>query len=201
MPRRRCIRSPARASISVCAMRPAWRRCSRTDVPNSETLRSRDGLWLERYREWREADRTNIVRFTDGLVRLFGPSARSRRCATSACSRSISCRRRRVRCRSSRRGSRADPETGARRERSDASRFPHHHRRRRHGWRMRGGVGSDDPRLAELRIAVLEAHPPTSPPPSDVDLQCPPCRVPRSILAAVGAWPLVPRSRCHPTRK
>jgi len=31
-----------------------------------------DGLWLERYREWREADRTNIVRFTDGLVRLFG---------------------------------------------------------------------------------------------------------------------------------
>jgi len=31
-----------------------------------------DGLWLERYREWREADRTNIVRFTDGLVRWFG---------------------------------------------------------------------------------------------------------------------------------
>jgi 2-octaprenyl-6-methoxyphenol hydroxylase len=30
-----------------------------------------DGLWLERYREWREADRQNIVRFTDGLVRLF----------------------------------------------------------------------------------------------------------------------------------
>ncbi|HET9447267.1 MAG TPA: 2-octaprenyl-6-methoxyphenyl hydroxylase [Steroidobacteraceae bacterium] len=30
-----------------------------------------DGLWLERYREWREADRSNIVRFTDGLVRLF----------------------------------------------------------------------------------------------------------------------------------
>jgi 2-octaprenyl-6-methoxyphenol hydroxylase len=30
-----------------------------------------DGLWLERYREWRMADRTNIVRFTDGLVRLF----------------------------------------------------------------------------------------------------------------------------------
>ena len=30
-----------------------------------------DGLWLERYREWRVADRTNIVRFTDGLVRLF----------------------------------------------------------------------------------------------------------------------------------
>src|SRR5262245_27117272 len=30
-----------------------------------------DGVWLERYREWRVADRTNIVRFTDGLVRLF----------------------------------------------------------------------------------------------------------------------------------
>jgi 2-octaprenyl-6-methoxyphenol hydroxylase len=30
-----------------------------------------DGLWLERYREWRAADRSNIVRFTDGLVRLF----------------------------------------------------------------------------------------------------------------------------------
>jgi 2-octaprenyl-6-methoxyphenol hydroxylase len=30
-----------------------------------------DGIWLERYREWRVADRSNIVRFTDGLVRLF----------------------------------------------------------------------------------------------------------------------------------
>ena len=30
-----------------------------------------DGLWLERYREWRTDDRSNIVRFTDGLVRLF----------------------------------------------------------------------------------------------------------------------------------
>jgi 2-octaprenyl-6-methoxyphenol hydroxylase len=30
-----------------------------------------DGMWLERYREWRAADRTQIVRFTDGLVRLF----------------------------------------------------------------------------------------------------------------------------------
>ena len=26
-----------------------------------------DGLWLDRYREWRVADRTNIVRFTDGF--------------------------------------------------------------------------------------------------------------------------------------
>jgi 2-octaprenyl-6-methoxyphenol hydroxylase len=30
-----------------------------------------DGLWLQHYRDWREADRSNIVRFTDGLVRLF----------------------------------------------------------------------------------------------------------------------------------
>ncbi|MET0533329.1 MAG: 2-octaprenyl-6-methoxyphenyl hydroxylase [Steroidobacter sp.] len=30
-----------------------------------------DGLWLQRYREWRAADRGNIVRFTDGMVRLF----------------------------------------------------------------------------------------------------------------------------------
>jgi 2-octaprenyl-6-methoxyphenol hydroxylase len=30
-----------------------------------------DGLWLERYREWRADDRGNIVRFTDGLVRVF----------------------------------------------------------------------------------------------------------------------------------
>lgn len=30
-----------------------------------------DGVLLERYREWRAADRQNIVRFTDGLVRLF----------------------------------------------------------------------------------------------------------------------------------
>jgi 2-octaprenyl-6-methoxyphenol hydroxylase len=30
-----------------------------------------DALLLDRYREWRVADRSNIVRFTDGLVRLF----------------------------------------------------------------------------------------------------------------------------------
>lgn len=30
-----------------------------------------DGVWLQQYREWRERDRRNIVRFTDGLVRLF----------------------------------------------------------------------------------------------------------------------------------
>jgi 2-octaprenyl-6-methoxyphenol hydroxylase len=30
-----------------------------------------DGLLLQRYRGWREDDRREIVRFTDGLVRLF----------------------------------------------------------------------------------------------------------------------------------
>lgn len=30
-----------------------------------------DGLWLQRYSQWRASDRSNIVRFTDGLVRLF----------------------------------------------------------------------------------------------------------------------------------
>ena len=30
-----------------------------------------DGLWLQRYAQWRADDRGNIVRFTDGLVRLF----------------------------------------------------------------------------------------------------------------------------------
>lgn len=30
-----------------------------------------DGLLLERYRQWRDADRTGIIRFTDGLVRTF----------------------------------------------------------------------------------------------------------------------------------
>lgn len=38
---------------------------------NGASLDPGDGLWLQRYREWREADRSNIVRFTDGLVRLF----------------------------------------------------------------------------------------------------------------------------------
>jgi 2-octaprenyl-6-methoxyphenol hydroxylase len=36
-----------------------------------DTFDPGDGLWLERYREWRAADRSNIVRFTDGLVRVF----------------------------------------------------------------------------------------------------------------------------------
>jgi 2-octaprenyl-6-methoxyphenol hydroxylase len=36
-----------------------------------ESFDAGDGVWLQRYREWRAADRGNIVRFTDGLVRLF----------------------------------------------------------------------------------------------------------------------------------
>lgn len=35
------------------------------------TFDAGDGVWLQKYREWRAADRGNIVRFTDGLVRLF----------------------------------------------------------------------------------------------------------------------------------
>jgi 2-octaprenyl-6-methoxyphenol hydroxylase len=30
-----------------------------------------DGLWLERYQDWRVSDRQKIVAFTDGMVRLF----------------------------------------------------------------------------------------------------------------------------------
>lgn len=37
----------------------------------SEGFDAGDGVWLQRYREWRAADRSNIVRFTDGLVRVF----------------------------------------------------------------------------------------------------------------------------------
>jgi 2-octaprenyl-6-methoxyphenol hydroxylase len=35
------------------------------------SLDAGDGLLLERYRSWREADRSGIIRFTDGLVRTF----------------------------------------------------------------------------------------------------------------------------------
>lgn len=36
-----------------------------------DTLDAGDGLLLERYRGWRDADRSGIIRFTDGLVRAF----------------------------------------------------------------------------------------------------------------------------------
>jgi 2-polyprenylphenol 6-hydroxylase len=56
-----------------------------------------------------------------------------------------------------------------------------------------------DPRLAELRIAVLEAHPPASPPPSDVDLRVSAVsRASQRILTAVGAWALVPAQSLSP---
>ncbi len=38
---------------------------------NRELFDPGDGVWLNEYRAWRETDRDWIVRFTDGLVRLF----------------------------------------------------------------------------------------------------------------------------------
>jgi 2-polyprenylphenol 6-hydroxylase len=56
-----------------------------------------------------------------------------------------------------------------------------------------------DPRLAELRIAVLEAHPPAPPPQGDVDLRVSAVsRASQRILTAVGAWPLVPPQSLSP---
>jgi 2-octaprenylphenol hydroxylase len=52
-------------------------------------------------------------------------------------------------------------------------------------------VAAANPHLAELRIAVLEANPP-SPPSGDLDLRVSAVsRASQRILAAVGAWPLV----------
>lgn len=42
-----------------------------THSPGAGAFDAGDGLLLERYREWRAADRQKIVGFTDGLVRLF----------------------------------------------------------------------------------------------------------------------------------
>jgi 2-polyprenylphenol 6-hydroxylase len=56
-----------------------------------------------------------------------------------------------------------------------------------------------EPRLAELRIAVLEAHPPAAPPQGDVDLRVSAVtRASQRILTAVGAWPLVPPQSLSP---
>ena len=41
------------------------------EASHGAELDAGDGLLLERYREWRSADRQKIVGFTDGLVRLF----------------------------------------------------------------------------------------------------------------------------------
>ena len=62
-----------------------------------------------------------------------------------------------------------------------------------------GALAAVDPRLAELRIAVLEAHPPASPPQGDVDLRVSAVsRASQRILTAVGAWPLVPPQSLSP---
>ena len=60
-------------------------------------------------------------------------------------------------------------------------------------------LAAADPRLTELRIAVLEAHPPASPPQGDVDLRVSAVsRASQRILTAVGAWPLVPPQSLSP---
>jgi 2-polyprenylphenol 6-hydroxylase len=60
-------------------------------------------------------------------------------------------------------------------------------------------LAAADPHLAGLRIAVLEAHPPTSPPQGDVDLRVSAVsRASQRILTAVGAWPLVPQQSLAP---
>ncbi|HXS91882.1 MAG TPA: UbiH/UbiF/VisC/COQ6 family ubiquinone biosynthesis hydroxylase [Steroidobacteraceae bacterium] len=62
-----------------------------------------------------------------------------------------------------------------------------------------GALAAVDPRLAELRIAVLEAHPPAAPPQGDVDLRVSAVsRASQRILTAVGAWPLVPPQSLSP---
>lgn len=60
-------------------------------------------------------------------------------------------------------------------------------------------LAAANPRLAELRIAVLEAQPPTSPPQGDYDLRVAAVsRASQRVLAAVGAWPLVPAQFLSP---
>ena len=56
-----------------------------------------------------------------------------------------------------------------------------------------------DPHLADLRIAVLEANPPASPPQGDIDLRVSAVsRASQRILAAAGAWSLVPQQSLSP---
>ena len=60
-------------------------------------------------------------------------------------------------------------------------------------------LAATDPHLAELRIAVLEAHPPASPPQGDIDLRVSAVsRASQRILAAAGAWSLVPQQSLSP---
>jgi len=59
-------------------------------------------------------------------------------------------------------------------------------------------LAAANPHLAELRIAVLEAHPPSAPS-GDLDLRVSAVsRASQRILAAVGAWPLVPPQSLSP---
>ena len=61
-------------------------------------------------------------------------------------------------------------------------------------------LAAADPHLADLRIAVLEAHPPAATAASgDIDLRVSAVsRASQRILAAVGAWPLVPQQSLSP---
>jgi 2-polyprenylphenol 6-hydroxylase len=60
-------------------------------------------------------------------------------------------------------------------------------------------LAAANPRLADLRIAVLEARPPTSAPEGDLDLRVSAVsRASQRILASIGAWPLVPAQSLSP---
>src|SRR5262249_18443813 len=60
-------------------------------------------------------------------------------------------------------------------------------------------LAAADPQLAELRIAVVEANPPVAPPQGEVDLRVSAVsRASQRILAAVGAWGLVPAQFLSP---
>ena len=60
-------------------------------------------------------------------------------------------------------------------------------------------LAAANPHLAELRIAVLEANPPSAPAPGDIDLRVSAVsRASQRILTAVGAWPLVPPPSLSP---
>ena len=161
----------------------------------------------ERYREWRAADRSNIVRFTDGLVRLFsqpfGPikalrdvgHARVRSHAGGegrAVAAFAGCGRRIPNWRAARAGS--------------MMRKPDFHILIVGGGMVgacAAALAAANPHLADLRIAVLEAHPPSLPPPDRVTsiCACLPSRAPRNGSSPqIGAWPLVPAQFFHRTR-
>jgi 2-polyprenylphenol 6-hydroxylase len=60
-------------------------------------------------------------------------------------------------------------------------------------------LAAADPQLAALRIAVVEANPPTAPAQGDVDLRVSAVsRASQRILGAVGAWALIPHQCLSP---